>query len=292
MKKIFCILSFITTALLTQAQQLHFTSQYIADNYLYNPAAAGMAGHGSIGATYRSMWSGIDGGPQTTMLYGDISLKKLKTGIAGYVYNDVEGKGNGWGGVLWVGDDVDEGGVRATGRNNILSGGNIKYGELSVEKFGGAAHGDFRFRLPSTNNEFHFVYGERGSENIIAKMTNTGLIIPKVSSANAVAAPQKAQISFDSTDSQFKGFNGSQWVSFGENSSDGSFTASGNGTATSFLIPHGLTARPSFFTVQATTADAANVSYVSADNTNIVVHYATAPTVGSANLSWNWMVKK
>ena len=91
MKKIFCIISFITTGYIAQAQQLHFTSQYIADNYLYNPAAAGMTGHGSIGATYRSMWSGIDGGPQTTMLYGDISVKKLKAGIAGYVYNDVTG---------------------------------------------------------------------------------------------------------------------------------------------------------------------------------------------------------
>lgn len=91
MKKSILIIASIAFGYVGKCQQIHFTSQYIQDNFLYNPAAAGMAGHGSIGATYRSMWSGIDGGPQTTMLYGDIALKKLKAGIAGYVYNDVTG---------------------------------------------------------------------------------------------------------------------------------------------------------------------------------------------------------
>lgn len=91
MKKIFFQVIIITLACNLHAQQLHFTSQYLADNYLYNPAAAGMAGTSSIGATYRSMWSGIDGGPKTTMLYGDLALPKLKAGLAGYIYNDVTG---------------------------------------------------------------------------------------------------------------------------------------------------------------------------------------------------------
>ena len=91
MKRILFIITLFITCSEIKAQQLHFTSQYMQDNFLYNPAAAGMSGHGSIGATYRSMWSGIDGGPQTTMLYGDVSLKKLKAGIAGYIYNDVTG---------------------------------------------------------------------------------------------------------------------------------------------------------------------------------------------------------
>lgn len=91
MKKLLIILIISATGYTASAQQMHFTSQYIADNFLYNPAAAGMAGHSSVGATYRSMWSGIDGGPKTTMLYADASLKKLKAGIAGYIYNDVTG---------------------------------------------------------------------------------------------------------------------------------------------------------------------------------------------------------
>ena len=91
MKKILFVFCLFIGQFTGKSQQLHFTSQYIADNYLYNPAAAGMAKYGSIGATYRSMWSGIDGGPQTTMLYGDIPLKRLKAGIGGYVYNDITG---------------------------------------------------------------------------------------------------------------------------------------------------------------------------------------------------------
>jgi hypothetical protein len=64
--------------------------------------------------------------------------------------------------VGWVvGDDNDVGGVRATARNNLSQGGNLQYGELSVERFDTSPLGDFRFRLPSTNNEFQFVYGGR-----------------------------------------------------------------------------------------------------------------------------------
>ena len=91
MKKIFVSIFIIVFAAHLHAQQLHFTSQYIPDNYLYNPAAAGMTATSSVGATYRSMWSGIDGGPKTAMVYGDLTLPKLKAGLAGYIYNDVTG---------------------------------------------------------------------------------------------------------------------------------------------------------------------------------------------------------
>ncbi|MBC7383678.1 MAG: hypothetical protein H7296_11920 [Bacteroidia bacterium] len=53
----------------------------------------------------------------------------------GNAYQDVEGRGNGWGAVSWVGDDLDEGGLRMTARNNPEAG--INYGEVSVEKFSG-----------------------------------------------------------------------------------------------------------------------------------------------------------
>ena len=43
----------------------------------------------------------------------------------GLGYYDAEGKGNGWGAVLWVGDDHDLGGIRATARNNELLSGNV-----------------------------------------------------------------------------------------------------------------------------------------------------------------------
>ncbi len=206
---------------------------------------------------------------------------------------DVEGKGNGWGAVSWVGDDVDAGGIRATARNNTSLGGNVAYGEMSVEKFGGSPNGDFRLRLPSTQNEFDFVYGERGSENIIAKMKNEGLVIPKISSASGASGPEKAQIVFDSTDNKFKGFNGTDWVNFESSGIKiGSAVISSNGTEIVYTISHGLAIIPSYFNVVATSENAANISYITANNTQLLIHYVTPPVAGDNNLSWNWQVKK
>ncbi|MBK9938294.1 MAG: type IX secretion system membrane protein PorP/SprF [Chitinophagaceae bacterium] len=55
------------------------------------PLTAGASKHGSIGASYRKMWDGIAGGPQTTILFGSGYLPNAKIGIGGYVYNDVTG---------------------------------------------------------------------------------------------------------------------------------------------------------------------------------------------------------
>ncbi|MEP7106639.1 MAG: hypothetical protein ABI760_01630 [Ferruginibacter sp.] len=211
----------------------------------------------------------------------------------GNFYYDVEGKKNGWGGVLWVGDDEDVGGVRATARYNLPKGGNVNYGEISVEKFSGAPHGDFRLRLPSTQDTFQFVYGERGSENIVAKISNNGLFIPKVNSVANLLQPEQAQLLFDSTDKQFKGYNGTQWLALTDNGlMTGSATQSANGTTQVFLIAHGLSSIPAYFNVLATSPESANISYVTADNINLIIHYATAPVAGSGNLSWNWQIKK
>lgn len=211
----------------------------------------------------------------------------------GLAYKDVETKGNGWGAVLWIGDDHDNGGVRATARNNIQLGGQVNYGEISVEKFAGTPNGDFRLRLPSTDNQFHFVYGERGSTNIIAKMKNNGLVIPIVPSVTATPAPEKAQIVFDSTAGEFKGYTGTQWNSLGANAAlvTGSFQASANGANTVYAIPHQLAATPSYFTAIATSPDAANIKYITADANNIYINYAPAPLTGTNNLSWNWQAK-
>jgi hypothetical protein len=211
----------------------------------------------------------------------------------GNFYYDVEGKGNGWGGVSWVGDDQDLGGVRMTARNNLSLGGNVIYGEVSVEKFAGAPNGDFRLRLPSTQNEFQFVFGERGSKNVVAKLTNQGLVIPKVFSSANISSAEKGQILFDSTDNQFKGFNGTAWQSFSEDKLlTGTNKRSSNGTDFNFSIPHGLTEPPSYFNVIATSEAASNISYITVTSTHLIVHYNTPPEIGVDNLSWNWQVKK
>jgi hypothetical protein len=212
----------------------------------------------------------------------------------GLYYYDVEGKNNGWGGVFWVGDDIDAGGLRATARNNTSLGGNVAYGELSVEKFSGVSDGDLRLRLPSTDNHFHFVYGERGSTNIIAKMKNDGLVIPKVTVAGAITTPETAQIVFDSTESRFKGYNGTGWVIFNEEEKllTGSFGNGGNGADTVYTIPHGLGVIPAYYQVTATSRDAGNISYVTADVNFLNVYYSVPPPAGINNLSWNWQVKR
>lgn len=75
----------------SQAQQLMTASLYDQHGTLFNPATAGSRKIASLGASYRTMWSGIDGAPQTTLLFGSAYLTNAKVGIGGYIYNDVTG---------------------------------------------------------------------------------------------------------------------------------------------------------------------------------------------------------
>ena len=73
------------------AQQIFRMSQYNQHNFMVNPAAAGANDDASIGAAYRKMWAGIDGGPQTTILFGDKYFAKKKVGLAVVLYDDKTG---------------------------------------------------------------------------------------------------------------------------------------------------------------------------------------------------------
>lgn len=73
------------------SQQLHFTSQYMQHNAMYNPAAAGMSKQSMVGISYRNQWSSFPGNPRTYMLYGDFYLSKMKAGISAYIYRDETG---------------------------------------------------------------------------------------------------------------------------------------------------------------------------------------------------------
>ena len=75
----------------SEAQQIFSITQYMEHNFLYNPAAAGAGDHPSIGASYKKMWSGIDGGPQTTILFGDKYFSKKKIGVGIVLYDDKTG---------------------------------------------------------------------------------------------------------------------------------------------------------------------------------------------------------
>ncbi len=75
----------------SEAQQLHFTSQYLQHNAMYNPGAAGIANKDMIGVSYRDMWSAFPGNPRTFMIYSDVALEKLKAGLGAYLYRDETG---------------------------------------------------------------------------------------------------------------------------------------------------------------------------------------------------------
>lgn len=68
----------------------------------------------------------------------------------------------------------------------------------------------------------------------------------------------------------------------------GKHSHSGNGSSVQFTIPHGLGAIPGSYQVMPASSDAAGVSFVEADSDNLIVHYASAPSTGSNNLSWTW----
>jgi len=115
-----CMRLKITTLLLVsvfmlntnKAQQIFKLSQYTQHNFLYNPAAAGANDEASIGATYRKMWSGMPGGPQTTLLYGDKYFAKKKTGIGISLYTDKTGPTSRTGGQANISYSVEMGNER------------------------------------------------------------------------------------------------------------------------------------------------------------------------------------
>ncbi len=91
MRKIVLALAFISSMTAAKAQQLHFMSQFMQHNSMYNPAAAGFSGRNMVGVSYRNMWSSFPGNPKTEMVYGDFELSKLSSAIGTYVYRDETG---------------------------------------------------------------------------------------------------------------------------------------------------------------------------------------------------------
>lgn len=91
MRKLLPAVVLLCTVTTAKAQQLHFTSQYLQHNSMYNAAAAGMNGKTTVGVSYRDQWSSFPGNPKTFMVYADAELKKLNAGLGGYVYRDETG---------------------------------------------------------------------------------------------------------------------------------------------------------------------------------------------------------
>ncbi|HMU47818.1 MAG TPA: type IX secretion system membrane protein PorP/SprF [Chitinophagaceae bacterium] len=91
MKRYIIFLLLVTSTWVVSAQQLTTASMYDLQGVFFNPATAGSQKHGMIGASYRTMWDGIDGGPQTATLFGSAFIPSVKLGLGGYVYSDKTG---------------------------------------------------------------------------------------------------------------------------------------------------------------------------------------------------------
>ena len=84
-----CLLVFITSNI--YGQQIFEVNPFLQPDYLINPAAAGSNEILSVGIIQRKMWKGIDGGPETTVLFADNYYSKFKTGVGVTLYNDITG---------------------------------------------------------------------------------------------------------------------------------------------------------------------------------------------------------
>lgn len=91
MRKHLLLIALVLVTGMAFGQQLHFTSQYMQHNPMYNPGAAGIAQKDLIGLSYRNMWSSFPGNPRTYMLYGDFNLEKMNAGLGTYIYRDETG---------------------------------------------------------------------------------------------------------------------------------------------------------------------------------------------------------
>src|SRR5205809_3706579 len=59
------ILSFVVANILV-AQQRPYYTQYILNNYIINPAIAGIENYWDVKVSHRHQWVGLDGAPVTT----------------------------------------------------------------------------------------------------------------------------------------------------------------------------------------------------------------------------------
>lgn len=74
----------------TQAQQLTFNSQYMLNQFLINPAAAGAQNDLSVATNFRQQWAGFKDAPKTQMISANGLINK-NMGVGGIIYNDVTG---------------------------------------------------------------------------------------------------------------------------------------------------------------------------------------------------------
>ncbi|MDB4710767.1 type IX secretion system membrane protein PorP/SprF [Flavobacteriales bacterium] len=88
MKKILILLTLISSY--SYGQQLTYNSQYMMNQYLINPAAAGVKKYLPISTSFRQQWAGFKDAPKTQMIAVDSKIGE-NMGVGGILFNDVTG---------------------------------------------------------------------------------------------------------------------------------------------------------------------------------------------------------
>ena len=70
------------------AQQLPIYSQYLLNDYAYNPAVAGSKNYFDVKSNHRYQWVGINDAPRTYTLTLNGPIKNNKMGLGGFLYTD------------------------------------------------------------------------------------------------------------------------------------------------------------------------------------------------------------
>tara|TARA_B100001175_G_C19391506_1_gene581678 strand:+ start:97 stop:1032 length:936 start_codon:yes stop_codon:yes gene_type:complete len=88
MKKTIILILIISNALLAAAQQLPQFTQYMINDYVFNPAIAGLENNYQMKTNIRNQWVGIADAPRTTVLsiYG--KHRESNVGLGGVVFSD------------------------------------------------------------------------------------------------------------------------------------------------------------------------------------------------------------
>jgi type IX secretion system PorP/SprF family membrane protein len=86
MKRIAFLLFFIFTRGLVFPQVKPYYSQYVLNNYILNPAVAGIENYTDVKLSYRNQWTGIEGAPVTTYfsIHGPIGKSDYKTSATSF----------------------------------------------------------------------------------------------------------------------------------------------------------------------------------------------------------------
>ncbi len=93
MKKLFLLIALVGTLTnIAKAQQIHQLSQYMLNDFAYNPAVAGSNDKFITKFIFRKQWTGVEGSPTTGVLsvHGNLSPEK-KIGLGAILYSDVTG---------------------------------------------------------------------------------------------------------------------------------------------------------------------------------------------------------